>query len=201
MCGGLISVGLALNDLMAADKANQVSAYMTFRSSKLSENETFRFEPPSQAIAGMKIAFIGTGSSASASELVMNSSPPYLGNQVALVGSNTYGKPVGQIAEDLTACDDRLRIIAFKLENADHEGEYYTGLAGTMPVTCKASDDISHQFGDPAETMIATSLSWLGGASCTAIAGGGQTTQGVSQRGLLQPERANAAQHEIPGLF
>ncbi len=199
--GGLISVGLALSDLMAANKANQISGYMTFRSSKSGENETFRFEPPSQAISGMKIAFIGTGSSASASELVMNAFPPYLGNQVALVGSNTYGKPVGQIAEDLSACDDRLRIIAFKLENADHQGEYYNGLAATMPVTCRATDDISHQFGDANEAMIATAIGWLGGGSCTAITATAKSAQSDSQRGPLTPAQPNAAQYQIPGLF
>jgi len=96
---------------------------------------------------------------------------------------------------------DRLRVIAFKTENADHEGEYFTGLADTFPKTCTADDDIFHQLGDPGEDMIATALTWLGGGSCTAIAAGPKTTQEARKRGILQPERPNAAQHYWPGLF
>ena len=43
---------------------------------------------------------------------------PYLGSNMALVGANTYGKPVGQIAIDKTSCDDRFRVIAFATQNA-----------------------------------------------------------------------------------
>ena len=54
---------------------------------------------------------------------------------MALVGSNTYGKPVGQIALDRSQCDDRLRVVAFRTENASRQGDYYTGLASTVPAT------------------------------------------------------------------
>ena len=199
--GGLVSIAELMGDLLAANRTGSVFSYTTFRSSKSSNNETRNFGAQAQAIAATKIAFIGTGSTASASELVMNSMPPYLANNVALIGSNTYGKPVGQIAFDLSQCDDRLRAIAFKTDNADHQGEYFFGLADTMPVTCRANDDITHQLGDPAETAVAAALSWLGGASCTAIGAGPVTTQAAVRREMLQPDRPTAAQHEVPGLF
>jgi carboxyl-terminal processing protease len=201
--GGLLSVAKVLGSLMAANHVGDVFSYTTFRSSKSSNNSTDTFSSESSAIGSMKIAFIGSGGTASASELVMNAFPPYLANNVALIGSNTYGKPVGQIAQDLSACDTRFRIIAFKLENADHNGDYYNGLASTMPVTCQANDDITHQLGDPNESSVATALSWLGGASCTAIASAGtKTTQGVrEERKLLQPNQPSATQWRIPGLF
>ena len=197
--GGLVSIGELLSDLLAANRVGQVLSHTTFRDSKSQFNETTDFRSQPQAIAATRIAFIGTPSSASASELVMNTFPPYLANNVALVGSNTYGKPVGQIAEDRAQCDDRLRIVAFKTDNADNEGDYYTGLASTMPVTCRAEDDITYQLGDPAEDMVATALGWLAGGSCTAIAA--KTTQAAGGRQVLQPRRPSAAQHEIPGLF
>ncbi len=171
----------------------------TFRPSKAQYNEVDNFGAQPQAIAATKIAFIGTGSTASASELVMNAMPPYLAGNVALIGSNTYGKPVGQIAQDLSACDDRLRIVALKTDNADQQGDYFFGLADTMPATCRANDDIGHQLGDPAESSVAAALSWLGGASCTAI--GATTTQAAARRETLRPARPSAAQHEVPGLF
>ena len=39
---------------------------------------------------------IGTRGTASASELVINSFIPYLNARAGLIGTNTYGKPVGQ---------------------------------------------------------------------------------------------------------
>lgn len=204
--GGLVSVAELLGDLLGADKQGQVFSRTTFRTSLASNNSTRNFASQPQAIAATKIAVIGTRSTASASELVANSFIPYLGNNTALVGSNTFGKPVGQIARDRDTCDDRLRVVAFQTENRDGGSNYFTGLASAFSTTCSANDDIFTQLGDPAEASIAAALDFLGGRSCTAIASSGQ--QGVqSARGaaaekqLLQPQHPSAAQFEIPGLF
>ena len=124
----------------------------------------------SEAITPTKIAFIGRGGTASASESVINNMLPYLGNNVALVGTNTFGKPVGQAAFDREECDDRLRPATFRGVNANDEGEYFDGLADVVPNTCRASDDIFTPLGDPTEASIATVLDFLAGRSCTAIA-------------------------------
>ena len=127
---------------------------------------------------------------------------PYLGNNVALVGTNTFGKPVGQAAFDREECDDRLRPATFRGVNANDEGEYFDGLADVVPNTCRASDDIFTPLGDPTEASIATALDFLAGRSCTAIAAAGvQSAQSASGRQILQPDRPNAAQYQIPGLF
>ena len=200
--GGLVSIADLMGDLMGADKAGQVFSETVLRDSKSSENETEFFEPQSQSITPTKIAFIGRGGTASASELVANSMIPYLGNNTALVGTNTFGKPVGQFAFDQSSCDDRLRVVAFQTNNADGQGEYYTGLASVFPNTCSASDDIFTPLGDPTEASIAAALDFLGGRSCTAISGGtSRTQQSAARRELLQPQRPSAAQHQIPGLF
>ena len=141
--------------------------------------------------------------------MVINGMVPYLGANMALVGSNTYGKPVGQIALDRPACDDRLRAIALKVENASHQGEYYTGLAATVPNTCRASDDYTHQLGDPGEAMVRVALDFLAGRSCTAIAsvtaGASASTERVgvaAERRLLSPEvPANTIKREFPGAY
>ena len=88
---------------------------MTFRPEKTSNNSSHNFTVQPQSIAPTKIAFIGTGGTASASEIVINGFVPYLHANAALIGTNTYGKPVGQIALDKSACDDRLRVIAFAI--------------------------------------------------------------------------------------
>ncbi len=203
--GGLVSVAELMGDLMGANRlTSDVFSYTTFRTSKSSDNSTRRFSPQSESIAPTRVAFIGTGGTASASELVINSFLPYLGANAGLVGGNTYGKPVGQIALDKSACDDRLRVIAFALQNRDRQGEYYTGLANTMQSTCRAADDISRPLGDPAEASTRAALDFLAGRSCTAISGG-QTSQaartGEGPRDLLSPERPSTLQREVPGAF
>ena len=202
--GGLVSVAEVLGDLLAADKTGQVFSKTLFRDSKSSFNEERRFAAETQAIAATKIAVIGTDGTASASELVANAFIPFLGNNIALIGSNTFGKPVGQIARDRSACDDRLRVVAFRSVNANDQGGYYGGLADVMPRTCRAEDEILKPLGDPTEASIAAALDFLGGRSCTAIgaAGGAVATaqQAPGRRELIMPSAPTPAQLEIPGL-
>lgn len=84
------------NDLLLGNRpTSDVRSYTVYRSSKSSLNKTRFFAPQPQSIPATKIAFIAIGSTASASELVMNVVLPYLGANAALIGSNTFGKPVG----------------------------------------------------------------------------------------------------------
>lgn len=205
--GGLVSIATLINNLLARDKTtSQVANYTTFRPSKSVNNETTFFNPQPESIAPTRIAFIGTSGTASASELVMNTFIPYLGNRAALVGTNTYGKPVGQIAIDRSACDDRLRVIAFATENSARQGAYYTGLAGFMGATCQAGDDLSRPLGDPQEASIQAALNFLGGRACTPIGAAAtlsaDRTPIQSRRlDLLSPDRPSTAQREVPGSF
>ncbi|MCJ2186639.1 S41 family peptidase [Novosphingobium beihaiensis] len=198
--GGLLQVSQLFSDLLNAQRTGQVQSYTTFRDSKSDENETNYFSSQPEAIAATRIAFIGTGSTASASELLINAEKPYLGSNAALIGSNTYGKPVGQVGLDNAPCDDRLRAIALKVENANHEGDYYTGLASVLPQTCQATDDISYQLGNPQEPSIKAALNFLDGRSCTAIATAGVAQQGAGRR-LLKAKNPNAVQRELPGVY
>ena len=210
--GGLVSIGDLMGDLMGRNRtALDVWESMTFRPEKTSNNSVHRFTAQPQSIAPTRIAFIGTGGTASASELVINGMVPYLHSSAALIGTNTYGKPVGQIAVDKSACDDRFRIIAFAINNAAGTGNYYDGLAPFMNATCQASDDIGFPLGDAREASTRKALDFLEGKSCTAIAGGGDsTTAGTGQRSLgvasaerelLIPDRPSPAQKDTPGLF
>ncbi|QZH75549.1 MAG: peptidase S41 [Erythrobacter sp.] len=200
--GGFIYIAEILGDLMGRGREGQVFERINFRPSKAAENEIYRFTARAQSIAPTRIAFIGTGSTASASELVINGMQPYV-DDIALIGTNTFGKPVGQSAFDRPACDDRLRVVTLQIANADNEGDYYTGLASTVPNTCRANDDIGFQMGDPREQMTAVALDYLAGRTCTAIAGGPATTAAAIDSGVLAPELSErtAAQHETPGLF
>lgn len=200
--GGLISVANLFSELLNAQRAGQVLSYETFRPSKASQNVTNIIGSQPQAIAATKVAFIGTRRTASASELVINAQRPFLGNNVALIGDNTFGKPVGQIALDRSECDDRLRAVALKTENSARQGEYYSGLASQMAVTCQAGDDIFRSLGDPQEQSISAALGFLAGRSCTPISStaSASATAGSGMH-LLRPAKPNAAQLDVPGLF
>ncbi len=202
--GGLISIAELMGDLMGRDLDGQVFDRITYRQSKSQFNSEYLFDPGPQSIQPTKIAFIATGGTASASEMIINGMQPYLPDtDMALIGENTFGKPVGQIALDQASCDDRLRVVAIAVENAAGNADYYTGLADTVPNTCRAQDDITAQLGDPGEGMISVALDFLegGAAACTPIAGGPATTQRMTDRDFLRPERANTIQRNVPGIF
>jgi len=202
--GGLLSTAELLGDLLGGNRfTSDVFSYTNFRSEKSSFNLTRNFTPQPQSMSPMRIAFIGTGSTASASELVMNAFIPYLQGDVALVGTNTYGKPVGQIALDKAECDDRLRLVAFSVQNSAHSDAYYNGLASTMQPFCGAVDDYAHPLGDPQEESIKQALGFLRTGTCTSTSARSlrRAEVPVPQQRLLIPERPNTIQREVPGAF
>ncbi|PZU16132.1 MAG: peptidase S41 [Citromicrobium sp.] len=202
--GGLVRIAELFGDLLAASQVGKVFSYTTYNANKPQENRTRLFAAQPEAISATKLAFITTGSSASASELVANAMLPYFGNNMALIGSNSYGKPVGQDAFDYASCDMRLRVMTFKTDNANRQGEYFNGLAAIVPQTCQASDDIRYQLGDPNEASIKAALDFLGGRTCTPMsrptgAIGAMATPPA--RKALTPEAGSTAERELPGLY
>ncbi len=162
--GGLLSVSQTMGNLLGGGRStSDLFARVSLRPEKAAENKDYMFKTEANTIAPTKIAFIGTSDTASASEVVINGFLPYFGANVGLIGSNTYGKPVGQIAIDKAECDDRLRIIALAVENRDRNANYYDGLATSMQASCQAADDLDHALGDPAEASIVRALDYLAG--------------------------------------
>jgi C-terminal processing protease CtpA/Prc len=206
--GGLISVAeLMANLLGGARSTSDVIDYTSFRPEKAANNVTAFFAPQPESIAPVKIAFIGTAQTASASELVVAQAIPYFHSNAALIGTNTYGKPVGQIALDRAQCDDRLRVIALSIQNSARQGAYYDGLSSIMEASCQAGDDLTHPMGDPQEASTRAALDYLAGKSCTPILGSAGTQGTLSLRttatpwALLTPERPDTTQREVPGSF
>ncbi len=208
--GGLVEVAEVMGDLLGSGRTGQVFGRTVLRASKAAENTTRLFRTEANAIAPTRLAFITTSASASASELIANAMIPYQGSSMALVGANTFGKPVGQFGFDLAACDLRVRALTFQTVNANNQGEYYTGLASVVPNTCRAGDDITRPLGDPGEASIRTALDFLAGRSCSPIAGSPKGTDEAqrARSGLDLPDRLplmsdspRAGQFEIPGLF
>ena len=134
---------------------------------------------------------------------------PWLGADMTLVGSNTDGKPVGQIALDKAECDDRMRVVAFATGNASGQSDYYDGLAPKIANSCAANDDLGFPLGDPREASIRAAIDFLAGNACpTRIADASARTASRDRRfavaappTMLVPDRPSAAQRELPGLF
>lgn len=203
--GGLVSVAELFGDLLGGGRnASDLFDQVRFRPEKSSENGQHFFTAQPESIAPTRLAFIGTGSTASASELVINGMLPWLGTNMTLVGDNTYGKPVGQIALDKSECDDRMRVIAFALANADGQGDYYSGLASKIPNSCAADDDLGFPLGDPREASVRAAIDFLSGQACTtriASAAAKRSSAAAAAPEMLVPAKPTTAQRELPGLF
>lgn len=86
------------------------------------------------------VVFIVTGSTASASELVINSLKPYLKN-MKIVGETSYGKPVGFFPIHIDKYD--VYFSMFETENSEGGGKYYSGFTPDKA----AYDDPTLKFG------------------------------------------------------
>lgn len=200
--GGLIRIAELFGDLHGRARSGaDVLSRTRFNASKSSNDSVRRFNPRSQSVEPVRIAFITTGSTASASEVVINSQDPWV--EVALIGADTFGKPVGQSAFDLGGCDLRLRLVSFETRNADDEGDYFGGLAATLPFACAADDELARAPWDASEDSTAAALFWLENGACSQVMTTAEAALQKAQSGLRTPQlrRPTAAQAWLPGLY
>lgn len=97
-----------------------------------------------------RVYFLVTGSTASASELTINNLKPV--TDVKLIGSTTYGKPVGFFPVHIDKFD--LYIPEFETKNQQNIGGYYSGLT----VDKESFEDPTKNWGDSTETLLAYAL-------------------------------------------
>jgi C-terminal peptidase prc len=178
--GGLVSVAQHLADLIGGTLTQgQVFAEFSHNDRHGELNETLRFGSAANALALSRVVMITTRASASASELVANSLRPFM--PVVLIGDRTFGKPVGQYTFEF--CEKLLALVAFSLENANGESDYFDGLAPT----CAAADDVDRQLGDPAEASLHEALVYIDTGSCSSRA------PGTLRQRSVEPEARPAA--------
>lgn len=200
--GGLVSIAELFGDLHGrARNGDDVLTRTRFNAGKSSNDSVRRFNPRSQSVEPVRIAFITTGGTASASEIVINSQDPWV--EVAIIGADTFGKPVGQAAFDLGGCDLRLRLVSFETRNADDEGDYYDGLAATVPFACAADDDLARAPWDSTEDSTAAALYWLENGACRQVMSSAGLAAQEARAGFRTPRlrRPSAAQAWLPGLY
>lgn len=178
--GGLLSVAEVLSDLIGGEITQaQVEYTFEYNADNSFRNRTVFFRDRAQSLDLRRIFFIVTGSSASASELVLNSLRPYV--DVVLIGETTFGKPVGQLG--YTFCEKVLRPVSFQLSNADGFSDYFDGFAPD----CPADDDLDHALGDPVEASLAEALFYVENGRCSVPAAARQKTAPAALPDRLRP--------------
>lgn len=202
--GGLLSIAELLNNLLGGARGTSDVQYRLLHNARkaATEDEVALFSPKPQSVQPARVAFLTTGATASASEINVNSMAPWL--EVAIVGEDTLGKPVGQYAFDLQGCEDRLRLVSFKTVNALGQGDYYDGLASSMKFACAANDTIAEPLGSPSEGMVAAALAWLSTGACTQVmttkAARAKTSRFDATDPYPLPRRPTPAQWWLPGV-
>ena len=203
--GGYVSIAELINNLLGgAQRATDVQLRMVFNPQKAAtQNVTRTFQALPESVRPARVAFLTTGGTASASEINVNSTAPWV--EVAIVGDDTLGKPVGQDAFDLSGCEDRLRLVTFKNENALGQGDFYDGLAQTLQFACAAPDTLDKPLGDATEGMTAAAVDWLSTGACGPLipptTAARAKTGGLAARDRYPlPRNPSAAQYWLPGI-
>lgn len=160
--GGLVTTAELLGDFLGGAIANNlVFSKTVYNENNMDANRTEFFQGLTNSMSLSRLIVIGTNGTASASELVINSMEPYA--EVAIVGANTFGKPVGQVG--LQFCEKILRPTAFETVNALDEGQYFGGL----PVDCPAADDLSVPVGDDTDPNMQAAMAYLATGACPPV--------------------------------
>jgi len=125
------------------------------------------------------VYFIMTGHTASASELTINNLRPEM--NVQFIGEVSYGKPVGFF--DINIGQYTMYTPEFYTENSAAQGGYYNGFEpGTANYPgFQDADDMTHDFGDPNEGLLADILRYVGTGKYTASTPG-QVIQSIASR-------------------
>lgn len=139
-----------------------------------------------------RVFFIVTGSTASASELLINNLKPYM--DVKLVGDTTYGKPVGFFPIPIFNYD--IYPISFKTVNSAGNADYYTGFAPDK----LTPDGVNKGWGDVTEPSLAAALQYISTGSFGRVSAASLDLQKLAMK---QTKGTNQALHEnkFSGMF
>lgn len=140
---------------------------------------------------GLKhVTILTTPGTCSASESVINGLRG-VDIDVTLIGGETCGKPYA--FKPVPNCGTTYFAIEMEGTNNKGFGDYANGFAPT----CKVDDDLTHEMGDPAESMLATALSYRAHGVCPATPMGNRSLHGAPAGSPLQVERPPGKQIAI----
>jgi carboxyl-terminal processing protease len=158
--GGSVAVAAqVMNYLVPSSASGSPSFVYRYNGNKIENNSTTNFSKIG-SLRLNRVIFITSRSSASSSELIINSLSPYM--EVVLIGANTYGKPVGQFPlsqfnRTLRENDVEVVPVTFSIANANGRADYFDGL----PANFLVGDDFSKNWGDPQEGRLAAALGYI----------------------------------------
>ena len=135
------------------------------------------------ALALDKLNFLVTGNTVSASELLYNVLKPVMTTK--LVGSTTYGKPVGFI--NITFGNYDMYAVNFQTKNSAGEGDYFSGL----PVQVSVQDDYTTDWGNLSDPLLRASLVDMG----VPVSSLGRTARVVNSEMVRTPANRLSATH------
>lgn len=146
-------------------------------SATASGNNSF-FDKKGSLNSVTNVVFLVSESTASASELLINSLKPYL--NVKIVGETTYGKPVGFFPITL---QNRYEVYMsmFETRNSAGEGGYYTGMVPGIPVSFL---DPRYEFGDERDAYLSAALNILAPTSTTSSSSRSTGLMSVGDRSI-----------------
>jgi carboxyl-terminal processing protease len=148
--GGYVNVSQKLADFLVKSSADgQTMMTQKFNDNYTDYNETTKFSKAGSLNVN-NIYFIVGGNTASASELLVNNLKPYM--NVKMVGSKTYGKPVGFFPID--DGDWYIFPVSFRSTNSNGDGNYFDGIA----VDKEVEDGLDKDFGDVDELQLKSVL-------------------------------------------
>ena len=193
--GGLVSTVELLGDYLGGDVAeNLVFSDIRFNADRAADyNDLEFFERLANSMSLSRLVVITSGQTASASELIINGMEPHV--EVAIVGDQTLGKPVGQVGWEF--CGNILRLTAFQTLNADGFGDYFDGL----PADCTVQDDLDFDVLADDDPNLVTALSYFDTGACPAGGAAGVTASPALAPDVPQPVRRGPPWREFAGAY
>lgn len=166
--GGSVATSEYIDSLLAPTSVKGKVMYNYLYNDKLTANES-EIGLENQVLfnggGGLNLShvfFIGTGNTASASELTLNNLKPYM--DVKLVGDTTYGKPVGFFSFTISDYPNGvekdladLYAINYETRNANNQGGYFSGLIPDQ----LASDFVNVPWGNPNDDNLAKIFNYI----------------------------------------
>ena len=140
-----------------------------------------------------RLFFIVTGSSASASELVINNLKPYM--DVKLIGDTTYGKPVGFFPISISKY--AIYPISFRTINSAGNADYYAGFAPDK----LAPDGVNKNWGDMSEPSLAAALNYIATGNFGRAAENREIKLKMDAQQLTKPVQKTLESKKFTGMF
>lgn len=188
--GGLIYIASQLAGFIGGQATEgETFATLNFNDRYADQDFRYNFTTTDEALGLQRVFVLTTGSTCSASEMVINGLKPYL--NVVVIGDNSCGKPVGMTPE--TQCGNALFAINFETRNSLGEGGFYDGFTPD----CSVSDLPETDMWDDKDALFSAASNYIVQSSCPASQGENASTRSTREHGLFRPMKPKAPEWKV----